>query len=193
VAAMLHAPARGATNSMCLGFENGQKNWISYATVARPQWSSAQRDRASVGQATKGILAFIHSSANGGPGVTTSGPEAQLGVCAGLDGRLFFEETSRCRPEEKLVGEGRARVFETRIVGLGPGDDSRSEAGPTGGGFASPAGDCLERSGFEYTRCEGREGTFGAQLIGKYQSSSRTLIEGDGSPRHETSKNESCS
>src|SRR5213595_4295081 len=63
---------------------NGQKNWISYATVADHQLVFAKTDP----EAThKGISAFIVERS--WPGVTTRETENKLGVWAGSTGELF--------------------------------------------------------------------------------------------------------
>ena len=65
---------------------NGQKNWISYATVADHQLVFAKTDP---GAKHKGISAFIVERS--WPGVTTRETENKLGVWAGSTGELFFE------------------------------------------------------------------------------------------------------
>src|SRR5207237_3577010 len=65
---------------------NGQKNWISYATVADHQLVFAKTDPEA---RHKGISAFIVERE--GPGVTTRETEHQLGVWAGWTGELFCE------------------------------------------------------------------------------------------------------
>src|SRR3712207_4156255 len=77
---------------------NGQKNWISYASVADHQLVFAKTDP---GAKHKGISAFIVE--RGWPGVTTRDTENKLGVWAGSTGELFFENVEV--PAENLVGE----------------------------------------------------------------------------------------
>src|SRR5439155_4456757 len=77
---------------------NGQKNWISYATVADHQLVFAKTDPEAK---HKGISAFIVE--RDWPGVTTRETEHKLGIWAGSTGELFFENGEV--PAENLVGE----------------------------------------------------------------------------------------
>src|SRR5213075_1574978 len=65
---------------------NGQKNWISYATVADLELVFAKTDPSA---RHKGISAFVVERA--WPGVTTRETEHKLGIWAGSPGELFFE------------------------------------------------------------------------------------------------------
>src|SRR5437870_6668474 len=65
---------------------NGQKNWISYATVADHQLVVAKTDPDAK---HKGISAFIVERE--WPGVSTRVTEHKLGIWAGSTGELFFE------------------------------------------------------------------------------------------------------
>ena len=66
---------------------NGQKNWISYATVADHILVFAKTDPDA---GHKGITAFMIEK--GMKGLTTRDTENKLGVWAGSTGELFFEE-----------------------------------------------------------------------------------------------------
>src|SRR5207249_2689333 len=77
---------------------NGQKNWISYATVADHQLVIAKTDP-SAGH--KGMSAFVVE--RDWPGVTTREIPNKLGVWAGSTGELFFDDVEV--PAENLVGE----------------------------------------------------------------------------------------
>ena len=129
---------------------NGQKNWISYATVADHQLVFAKTDPAAK---HKGISAFIVE--RDWPGVSTRETEHKLGIWAGSTGELFFENVEV--PAENLVGE-EGQGFEIAMYSL---DQGR---------FTVAAGGCgviramLERS-VEYAR---ERETFG-EPIGKYQ------------------------
>src|SRR3954467_2726163 len=65
---------------------NGQKNWISYATVADHQLVVAKTDPEA---RHKGISAFVVE--RGWAGVSTRETEHKLGIWAGSTGELFFE------------------------------------------------------------------------------------------------------
>ena len=129
---------------------NGQKNWISYASVADHQLVFAKTDP---GAKHKGISAFIVE--RDWPGVTTRDTEHKLGIWAGSTGELFFENVEV--PAENLVGE-EGQGFEIAMYGLDQGRFTVA-AGAVGVVRA-----CLERS-TEYAR---ERETFG-QPIGKYQ------------------------
>jgi glutaryl-CoA dehydrogenase (non-decarboxylating) len=129
---------------------NGQKNWISYATVADQQLVFAKTD---VEAKHKGISAFIVERE--WPGVTTRETENKLGIWAGSTGELFFENVDV--PAENLVGhEGQG--FEIAMYGLDQGRFT------VAAGACGVIRACLERS-VEYAR---ERETFG-KPIGKYQ------------------------
>ena len=92
---------------------NGQKNWISYATVADHQLVFAKTDPAAK---HKGISAFVVERE--WPGVTTRETENKLGIWAGSTGELFFENVEV--PAENLVGE-EGQGFEIAMYGLDQG------------------------------------------------------------------------
>src|ERR687892_1771108 len=92
---------------------NGQKNWISYATVADHALVFAKTDP---GAAHKGISAFVLEK--GWPGFTSSETENKLGIWAGSTGELFFENVEV--PAENLVGE-EGQGFEIAMYGLDQG------------------------------------------------------------------------
>src|SRR5919204_1947356 len=76
---------------------NGQKNWISYATVADHTLVFAKTDPSA---AHKGISAFVLEK--GMPGLTARDMEHKLGIWAGSTGELFFENVEV--PAENLIG-----------------------------------------------------------------------------------------
>jgi glutaryl-CoA dehydrogenase (non-decarboxylating) len=129
---------------------NGQKNWISYATVADHILVFAKTDPDA---GHNGITAFMIEK--GMKGLTTRDTENKLGVWAGSTGELFFEELE-ISAENRIGDEGQG--FEIAMHSL------------DGGRFTVAAGACgviracLERS-VEYAR---ERETFG-QAIGKYQ------------------------
>ncbi len=129
---------------------NGQKNWISYATVADHILVFAKTDPDA---GHKGITAFMVEK--GMKGLTTRDTENKLGIWAGSTGELFFEELEL--PTENRIGD-EGQGFEIAMHSL------------DGGRFTVAAGACgviracLERS-VEYAR---ERETFG-QAIGKYQ------------------------
>jgi glutaryl-CoA dehydrogenase (non-decarboxylating) len=129
---------------------NGQKNWISYATVADHQLVFAKTDP---GAMHKGISAFIVERA--WPGVSTRETEHKLGVWAGSTGELFFENVEV--PVENLVGE-EGQGFEIAMYGLDQGRFT------VAAGACGVIRACLERS-VQYAR---ERQTFG-QPIGRYQ------------------------
>lgn len=129
---------------------NGQKNWISYASVADHALVFAKTDPSAK---HKGISAFIVERE--WPGVTTQDTEHKLGVWAGSTGELFFENVEV--PAENLVGE-EGQGFEIAMYGLDQGRFTVA-AGALGVIRA-----CLERS-VEYAR---ERETFG-KPIGKNQ------------------------
>src|SRR5213082_1795674 len=77
---------------------NGQKNWISYATVADHALVFAKTDPAAQ---HKGISAFVVEK--GMKGFTSRDTEHKLGIWAGSTGELFFENLEV--PAENLIGE----------------------------------------------------------------------------------------
>src|SRR5207342_1581894 len=129
---------------------NGQKNWISYATVADHQLVIAKTDPAAK---HKGMSAFIVERS--WPGVSTRETENKLGVWAGSTGELFFENVEV--PVDNMIGE-EGQGFEIAMYGL---DQGRFSVAAGGVGEIRA---CLERS-VEYAR---ERETFG-EPIGKYQ------------------------
>ncbi len=129
---------------------NGQKNWISYASVADHALVFAKTDPAAK---HKGISAFVVERS--WPGVSTRDTEHKLGVWAGSTGELFFENVEV--PAENLVGE-EGQGFEIAMYGLDQGRFT------VAAGACGVIRACLERS-VEYAR---ERKTFG-QPIGKYQ------------------------
>jgi glutaryl-CoA dehydrogenase (non-decarboxylating) len=129
---------------------NGQKNWISYATVADHQLVFAKTD---VEAKHKGISAFIVERE--WPGVTTLETQNKLGIWAGSTGELFFENVEV--PAGNLVGE-EGQGFEIAMHGLDQGRFT------VAAGACGVIRACLERS-VEYAR---ERETFG-KPIGKYQ------------------------
>jgi glutaryl-CoA dehydrogenase (non-decarboxylating) len=129
---------------------NGQKNWISYATVADHALVFAKTDQ---GAAHKGISAFVLEK--GMRGFTSRDTEHKLGVWAGSTGELFFENVEV--PAENLVGE-EGQGFEIAMYGLDQGRFT------VAAGACGVIRACLERS-VEYAR---ERETFG-QEIGRYQ------------------------
>src|SRR5918998_576659 len=77
---------------------NGQKNWISYATVADHALVFAKTDP---GAKHRGMSAFLVERE--WPGVTTREIPNKLGVWAGSTGELFFENVEV--PVENRLGE----------------------------------------------------------------------------------------
>ncbi len=129
---------------------NGQKNWISYATVADHALVFAKTD---VGAKHRGISAFVVETA--WPGVSTAETEHKLGVWAGSTGELFFENVEV--PVENLVGE-EGQGFEIAMYGLDMGRFT------VAAGACGVIRACLERS-VEYAR---ERETFG-KPIGRHQ------------------------
>jgi glutaryl-CoA dehydrogenase (non-decarboxylating) len=129
---------------------NGQKNWISYATVADHALVFAKTDP---GAAHKGISAFVVEK--GWPGFTSAETENKLGVWAGSTGELFFENVEV--PAENLVGE-EGQGFEIAMYGL---DQGR---------FTVAAGSCgVIRACLERSTAYARERETFGQEIGRYQ------------------------
>src|SRR5256886_404641 len=129
---------------------NGQKNWISYATVADHQLVVAKTDPEA---GHKGMSAFIVE--RDWPGVTTRETENKLGIWAGSTGELFFENVEV--PAENRLGE-EGQGFEVAMYSLDQGRFT------VAAGACGVVRACLERS-TEYAR---ERETFG-QPIGKYQ------------------------
>jgi glutaryl-CoA dehydrogenase (non-decarboxylating) len=129
---------------------NGQKNWISYATVADHALVFAKTDPSAK---HKGISAFLLEK--GMHGFTSTDTEHKLGVWAGSTGELFFENVEV--PAENLIGE-EGQGFEIAMYGLDQGRFT------VAAGACGVVRACLERS-VEYAR---ERETFGQQ-IGRYQ------------------------
>ncbi len=129
---------------------NGQKNWISYASVADHALVFAKTDPDA---GHKGISAFVLEK--GMKGFTARDTEHKLGVWAGSTGELFFENVEV--PAENLIGE-EGQGFEIAMHSL---DQGRFTVAAGGVGVIRA---CLERS-VEYAR---ERETFGKE-IGRYQ------------------------
>jgi glutaryl-CoA dehydrogenase (non-decarboxylating) len=129
---------------------NGQKNWISYATVADNQLVVAKTDPEA---GHKGMTAFIVERR--WPGVTTRETENKLGVWAGSTGELFFENVE-VPAENRLGDEGQG--FEVAMYSLDQGRFT------VAAGACGVIRACLERS-VDYAR---ERETFGLP-IGRYQ------------------------
>src|SRR6184192_163890 len=129
---------------------NGQKNWISYASVADHALVFAKTDPAG---SHKGISAFVVEK--GMSGLSARDQEHKLGVWAGSTGELFFENVEV--PVENLVGE-EGQGFEIAMYGLDQGRFT------VAAGACGVVRACLERS-VEYAR---ERKTFG-EAIGRYQ------------------------
>jgi glutaryl-CoA dehydrogenase (non-decarboxylating) len=129
---------------------NGQKNWISYATVADHALVFAKTDPSAK---HKGISAFMLEK--GMKGFTSRDTEHKLGIWAGSTGELFFENVEV--PAENLLGE-EGQGFEIAMYSLDQGRFT------VAAGACGVIRACLERS-VEYAR---ERQTFG-QPIGRYQ------------------------
>lgn len=129
---------------------NGQKNWISYASVAQNALVVAKTDPDA---GHKGMTAFLVET--GWPGVTTRDIENKLGVWAGSTGELFFENVEV--PAGNVLGEV-GQGFEIAMHSLDQGRFTVA-AGALGVIRA-----CLEKS-VEYAR---ERESFG-QAIGRHQ------------------------
>jgi glutaryl-CoA dehydrogenase (non-decarboxylating) len=129
---------------------NGQKNWISYATVADHALVFAKTDPDAK---HRGISAFIVDTS--WRGVSSAETEHKLGVWAGSTGELFFENVEV--PAENLVGE-EGQGFEIAMYGLDQGRFT------VAAGACGVIRACLEKS-VEYAR---ERETFG-KPIGKHQ------------------------
>src|SRR5579863_938276 len=129
---------------------NGQKNWISYATVADHALVFAKTDPAA---GHKGITAFVLEK--GTAGFSARDQEHKLGIWAGSTGELFFENVEV--PAANLVGE-EGQGFEIAMYSLDQGRFT------VAAGACGVIRACLERSS-AYAR---ERRTFG-QEIGRYQ------------------------
>src|SRR5689334_15728600 len=129
---------------------NGQKNWISYATVADHALVFAKTDP---GAGHKGITAFVLEK--GMPGFTARDTENKLGIWAGSTGELFFQDVEV--PVENRIGE-EGQGFEIAMYSLDHGRFT------VAAGACGVVRACLERS-TEYAR---ERETFGSE-IGRYQ------------------------
>ncbi len=129
---------------------SGQKNWISYASVADHALVFAKTDLQA---AHKGISAFVVEKST--PGLTARDQEHKLGIWAGSTGELFFEDVEV--PAENLIGE-EGRGFEIAMYALDQGRFT------VAAGACGVIRACLERSTV-YAR---ERETFGA-AIGRYQ------------------------
>src|SRR6059036_1050709 len=129
---------------------NGQKSWISYASVADHLLVFAKTDPAA---GHRGISAFILERE--WPGVSTRETEHKLGVWAGSTGELFFENVEV--PAANLLGE-EGQGFEIAMYGLDQGRFT------VAAGACGVIRACLEQS-VSYAR---ERKTFG-EAIGRYQ------------------------
>jgi glutaryl-CoA dehydrogenase (non-decarboxylating) len=129
---------------------NGQKNWISYASVADHALVFAKTDAEAK---HRGISAFVVERE--WPGVTTADTENKLGIWAGSTGELFFENVEV--PAENLVGE-EGQGFEIAMYAL---DQGR---------FTVAAGACgVIRACLEQSVAYARERETFGEPIGKHQ------------------------
>ncbi len=92
---------------------NGQKAWISYATLADHQLVFAKTDPDA---GHRGVSAFIVE--RDWPGVTTRDIEHKLGVWAGSTGELYFDDVRV--PVDNLVGK-EGQGFEIAMYALDHG------------------------------------------------------------------------
>jgi glutaryl-CoA dehydrogenase (non-decarboxylating) len=129
---------------------NGQKNWISYATVADHALVFAKTNPAP---GHKGISAFVLEK--GMRGLGSADMEHKLGVWAGSTGELFFENVEV--PAENMIGD-EGQGFEIAMYGLDQGRFT------VAAGACGVIRACLERS-VEYAR---ERETFG-EPIGRRQ------------------------
>jgi glutaryl-CoA dehydrogenase (non-decarboxylating) len=129
---------------------NGQKNWISYATVADHALVFAKTDPSAK---HKGISAFVLEKEM--KGFTSRDTEHKLGIWAGSTGELFFENVEV--PAGNLIGE-EGQGFEIAMYSLDQGRFT------VAAGACGVIRACLERS-VAYAR---ERQTFG-QPIGRYQ------------------------
>src|SRR4249919_199283 len=142
---------------------NGQKNWISYASVADHALVFAKTDP-SAGH--KGISAFVLEK--GMKGFTTRDTEHKLGIWAGSTGELFFENVEV--PAENLIGE-EGQGFEIAMHSLDQGRFT------VAAGACGVVRACLERS-VGYAR---ERETFGQDMIAKmvlgYETSKLLVVQ----------------
>src|SRR5215211_571095 len=129
---------------------NGQKNWISYASVADHALVFAKTD---VSAGHRGISAFVLEK--GMRGFTTADTEHKLGIWAGSTGEFFFEDVEV--PADHLVGD-EGQGFQIAMYSLDQGRFT------VAAGACGVIRACLERSA-EYAR---ERETFG-EPIGRYQ------------------------
>jgi glutaryl-CoA dehydrogenase (non-decarboxylating) len=129
---------------------NGQKNWISYATVADHSLVFAKTDPEA---GHRGISAFVLEK--GMRGFTSRDTENKLGIWAGSTGELFFENVEV--PVANRIGE-EGQGFEIAMHSLDHGRFT------VAAGACGVVRACLERS-TAYAR---ERETFG-QEIGRYQ------------------------
>src|SRR3954451_4460207 len=111
---------------------NGQKSWISYASVADRALVFAKTDPAA---AHKGISAFILEK--GWNGFSARDQEDKLGVWAGSTGELFFDDVEV--PAANLLGE-EGQGFEIAMYALDQGRFT------VAAGACGVVRACLERS-----------------------------------------------
>jgi glutaryl-CoA dehydrogenase (non-decarboxylating) len=129
---------------------SGQKNWISYASVADHALVFAKTDLEA---GHKGISAFLIEK--GTPGFTARDTEHKLGIWAGSTGELFFEDVE-LPVENRLGDEGQG--FEIAMYAL---DQGR---------FTVAAGACgVIRACLEQSTAYGRERQTFGQEIGRHQ------------------------
>jgi glutaryl-CoA dehydrogenase (non-decarboxylating) len=129
---------------------NGQKSWISYASVADHALVFAKTDPDA---GHKGISAFLLEQ--GAKGFTARDQEDKLGIWAGSTGELFFDDVEV--PAESLLGE-EGQGFEIAMYALDQGRFT------VAAGACGVIRACLERS-TAYAR---ERETFG-QEIGRHQ------------------------
>jgi len=129
---------------------NGQKAWISYASVADHALVFAKTDPAG---GHRGISAFLVETST--PGVSSAETKHKLGVWAGSTGELFFDDAEV--PVDNRVGD-EGEGFRIAMYGLDQGRFT------VAAGACGVIRACLERS-IAYAR--GRE-TFG-RAIGRNQ------------------------
>lgn len=129
---------------------NGQKTWISFASIADTALIFAKTDTEA---GHKGITAFLIERE--WPGVTTRDIEGKLGAWAGSTGEIFMENVEV--PAENVIGNV-GQGFEIAMHSL---DQGRFTVAAGACGVISA---CLERS----TAYAKERETFGEQ-IGKYQ------------------------
>jgi glutaryl-CoA dehydrogenase (non-decarboxylating) len=129
---------------------NGQKAWISYATVADHALVFAKTDPAA---GHNGISAFLVETST--PGLSSAETKHKLGVWAGSTGELFFDDVEV--PAENRIGE-EGEGFRIAMYGLDQGRFTVAS------GACGVIRACLERS-IAYAR---ERETFG-RAIGRNQ------------------------